>query len=229
MTQPSPLGEIRVCLFDAYGTLFNIGAMADPIRARLGDRADELIALWRRKQLDYTWLRTLIGHYSDFWHVTGQALDYALARLEIDDPALRAQMMQAWLTPPVFPDARPALERLSRSGCRLGVLSNGSAMMLTSAINAAGLTRCFDMVLSVDPLGLFKPHPSVYRLGAERFGVEPKAVGFVSSNGWDIAGAASFGFQTVWANRDAAPPEGLPAGPRVTIAALSELPAQLGA
>jgi len=229
MSRHPLFAETRVALFDAYGTLFNLSGIADPARSLLGERADALAVLWRRKQLEYSWVRTLTGRHGDFWTVTGQALDHALAAFGIEDAALRTRLMEGWLTPRPFPDARPALERLAAAGCRLGVLSNGALPMLTAAFGASGLAPLFEAVLSVEPAGVFKPHPAVYRLGVERFGVDPKAVAFVSSNGWDVAGAAAFGFEPVWVNRDGAPPEGLPTGPRVTVSALSELPALLGA
>lgn len=220
---------IAACVFDAYGTLFDISASADRCRSALGDqRAIELVALWRRKQLEYTWLRSLMKRHDDFWHVTGDSLDYAMAAMGIADPVLRSRLMDDFLTPRLFPDALPTLQRLRASGLRLAILSNGSPMMLTAACQAGGLDRLLHAVLSVEAAGVYKPHPSVYKLAVEHLGAEPGAIAFMTSNGWDAAGAAAFGFRVAWVNRSKAVAERLPAKPQAELASLAELPSLLG-
>ncbi|HEY0832788.1 MAG TPA: haloacid dehalogenase type II [Azospirillum sp.] len=223
-----PIGGIRACVFDAYGTLLDVTAAARHCRADLGDAADALAALWRAKQLEYTWVRTLMGDYADFWQVTGEALDYALDRHGRADPALRARLMDLYFRLDPFPDAVPALEALRARGMRTAILSNGSPAMLDGAADGAGLRPLLDDVLSVDPLRLYKPHPSVYRLACDRLGLERAEILFVSSNGWDAAGAGAFGFKVAWLNRAGNPPDRLPAPPTATIASLTDLPALLG-
>jgi 2-haloacid dehalogenase len=218
-----PFAGIAVFVFDAYGTLLDLGDFTRRFHEALGDKADGLMALWRRKQLEYSWLRSLMGRHTDFWHVTGQALDYAMAAYGMSDPALRARMMEAWLAPKAYPEAVQVLTALRQAGVKTAILSNGSPSMLAAGINATGLTPLLDAVLSVEAAGIFKPHPSVYKLATDRFGVEPKLVGFVSGNGWDVAGAAAFGFRVAWVNRTGAPQDELPAGPDAVIGDLTGL------
>ena len=215
--------DIRACVFDAYGTLFDFNAPLAARQARIGPAADRLSAVWRQKQIDYTWLRSLMGKYADFWQVTGEALDYAMAACDVDDPALRAELMQLYLALDAFPDARPCLEALKGRRMRTAVLSNGTVTMLTAAVNANTLTPLLDRVMSVDPCGVFKPHPSVYQLAVDELDAQPAQICFVSANGWDVAGAAAFGFRSVWINRAGAPVETLPFQPVAEIRGLDEL------
>lgn len=221
------LSGVAACVFDAYGTLFDLDRITAGAADALGDRAAALSDLWRRKQLEYTWLRSLMGRHSDFWHVTGESLDYALGALGMADPALRARLMEAYLAPPLFPDVLAALRTLREAGFKTAILSNGSPTMLTSAVKSADLNDLIDKVLSVEAVSVFKPHPSVYRLATDEFDCASGQVAFVSSNGWDVAGAAAFGFQTVWVNRRRVPREVLPPSPHAEIATLAELPALL--
>jgi 2-haloacid dehalogenase len=221
--RPSFAG-VAVCVFDAYGTLFDLKAVVDSSREILGERADPLMDLWRRKQLEYTWLRSLMGRYSDFWHVTGESLDYAMKALSIDDVSLRARLMESYLTPSVFPEAKTALESLKAAGHKLAILSNGSPSMLTSATKSAELDSLFDAVLSVDSVGIYKPHPNVYRLVIDRFDCLPANAAFFSANGWDAAGASAFGFRVIWINRTGQPQDILPASPHAEVASLALLP-----
>ena len=222
------LENIAVCAFDAYGTLFNLQAMAEVARSRLGERADAFNGLWRQKQLEYTWLRSLMGEHADFWQVTGEALDYAMAALQVEDGALRGALMAAYLTPTAYPEVIATLTALKQSGRRLAILSNGTPKMLARAAEAAGLDSLLDAVLSVEEVGVYKPQPAVYRLVEQRFACPSKAVAFMSSNGWDAAGAAAHGFQVAWINRTGLPAETLPFPPRLTLSSLAELPALIG-
>lgn len=221
--------SVRACVFDAYGTLMNLGDLSAGFAATLGDKTAPVMDLWRRKQLEYSWLRTLMGRHADFWAVTGDALDYALSSFGLDDPALRARMMQSWLAPTPYPEVPAMLDRLRAAGLNTAILSNGSVAMLESGVAAAGLTDRLDAVLSVESAGRFKPDPSVYALAVDRFAVAPAEICFVSGNGWDVAGAASFGFKVAWVNRAGAPQERLPTGPDAVLASLGDLPGLLGA
>jgi 2-haloacid dehalogenase len=198
---------VSVYVFDAYGTLFDVHAAIARHRAEAGLDADRFSEIWRTKQLEYTWTTTLAGQYLDFWTLTERALDYAFGRFSSVDRALRGKLLEAYLTLDAFPEARPALMQLKNCGLRLAILSNGSPPMLAAAVNASGLGELFDSVLSVDAVRAYKPRPEVYALVTEGFGVAPKDVAFVSSNRWDVMGAAAFGFHAIWVNRARLPEE----------------------
>jgi 2-haloacid dehalogenase len=213
------------CVFDAYGTLFDVAAPANACKAALGEAAEALTALWRRKQLEYTWLRSLMGRHADFWQVTGEALDFALAALGVDRPGLRQRLMDAYLALDAHPEVPATIAALRERGVRLAILSNGTPAMLDAACQRNGLQASFEAVYSVEAAGVFKPHPAVYRLAVEGLALAPERILFMSSNGWDIAGAAAFGFRAIRVNRNGQPPENLPGRESAEIADLSKLPA----
>lgn len=218
------LAGVSACVFDAYGTLLDVGAAARKCQDRLGTLTDSLTALWRQRQVEYTWLRTLMNDYADFWAVTGEALDFAMAAHNLDDPGLRARLMETYLRLDAYPDSRPTLETLHGRGMKTAILSNGSPTMLAAAIDSGHLRQSLDAVLSVDSLQLYKPVPAVYQLACDHLHLEPQRIAFVSSNGWDVAGSAHFGFQTIWLNRAGGPSERLPGKPVAVITSLTELP-----
>jgi 2-haloacid dehalogenase len=217
---------LPVYVFDAYGTLFDVHAAVARHAGDVGPNAARLSEVWRNKQLEYTWARSLAGApYRDFRELTAQALDYAAAVTTGGlDAALRAKLLAAYDTLDAFADARPALTFLKEAGAKLAILSNGSPDMLASAVGAAGFDGLFDAVLSVDALRVFKTSPSVYALAAERFGVPPASISFQSSNRWDIAGARLFGFRAVWINRAGLPDEYADLPPVAVLRGLDELP-----
>lgn len=219
---------IRACVFDAYGTLFDVLAAAAPERAALGERMQPLAQLWRQKQLEYTWLRSLMGDYADFWQVTGEALDYALEALDLTDPALRQRLMNVYLRLNTYPEVPGLLKQLGGAGLSCAILSNGAPEMLAAGVGNAGIASDLDAVLSVDGLRIYKPDPRVYQLAVDRFGLAKSEICFLSSNAWDVAGAAHFGFRVVWVNRFAQPMERLPGKPVASMPDLSHLPALLG-
>jgi 2-haloacid dehalogenase len=216
---------LTVCVFDAYGTLFDVHSAVAAHHAAVGARADAVSTMWRQKQIEYSWLRSLMGAHADFWQLTQDALDYALQAYGISDAALREQLLSAYRTLRAYPDAPACLQALRERGRRMGILSNGSPDMLASAVSSAGLDGMFEAVLSVESVGVFKTAPRVYAMVPEKFKVAPEEVCFVSSNAWDVAGAAHFGFQVVWINRLKQPPENLPGRAKAEIASLAELPA----
>ncbi len=226
--KPLRLTGIRACVFDAYGTLFDVTSAAAREKDALGDQWQPLAELWRAKQLQYTWLRSLMGRHADFWQVTGEALDYSLASLKIVDPALRERLMSLYLTLTSYPEVKATLERLKAGGMKLAILSNGSPKMLAAATENAAIADLLDAVLSVEEVGIFKVHPSVYALATQRFGIERSQVCFMSSNGWDAHAAKAYGFHVVWCNRFGQAPEQLPEVPDGQITTLAELPEILG-
>jgi 2-haloacid dehalogenase len=222
------LAGTEICVFDAYGTLFDFNSAVARHRAVIGAKADALADMWRSKQVQYTWLRNGMGSYAKFWQVTGEALDHCLAAHGIADTGVRDKLMSAYLALDPFPEVPAMLGSLKRAGLRLAILSNGNPEMLDPMIAASGVADRFEAVLSVDDVNVFKPDPRVYRLVEARCGVKPDKVCFLSSNCWDAHGAAHFGFATVWVNRAGAPDDNLPGRTVATIKDLSQLPSLLG-
>ncbi len=219
---------IKACVFDAYGTLFDFAAAARGCRDVLGDQIDKLTPLWRDKQLQYTWLRAAQGRHVDFWQVTGDALDFSLETLGIADPALRERLMTLYLTLDAFPEVPDVLRRLKSAGLRTAILSNGSPKMLDAVVKGAKLDGLLDAVLSVEKVGVYKPHPKVYQLAVDRLGLPASAIAFQSSNAWDAYAASAFGMRVVWCNRYGQRPERLPGAPDAEVKTLAELPALVG-
>lgn len=222
------LDGIRACVFDAYGTLFDISSVARGAQDSLGERWQALSDLWRMKQLQYTWLRGLGGRHADFWQVTGDALDYALASLDMTDDRLRDRLMNLYLSIAAYPEVPAMLAELKSRGIQLATLSNGTPGMLDAAVRNSDLDGYFNAVLSVEDVGVFKPHPSVYALAPERLGIATENIAFLSSNGWDAFSAKAFGFRVLWCNRFGQAAERIPTTPDGEIGDLSQLPALIG-
>jgi len=227
-TTMQPLAGIEACAFDAYGTLFDVASPARRCTDALGDDAPRLAALWRERQLAYSWLRTVQGRHADFWQVTSDALDFALDALRVDDAALRARLLELYRTPDVYAEVPAMLAALRRAGVFTAILSNGAPAMLASAARASGLDAMLDAVWSVEAAGVFKPHPDVYRLAVDGSGRRAHAIAFVSSNGWDAHAASAFGMRAIWCNRHAEPDERLPGAPDRVVATLARLPVLVG-
>lgn len=219
--------DIGACVFDAYGTLFDFNSAVEGCRDKLGDKADLLSATWRQKQLQYTWLRSLMGKYEDFWTITGDALDFALSAANIDDPSLRAELMQLYLELDPYPEVVETLAALKDARIKTAVLSNGSQSMLVSAAKNAGVSKLIDLMLSVDRVGIYKPHPSVYQLAVDELDIPAHRISFQSANSWDACGAAAFGFRVAWINRFGQLGEALPGEPHAELESLTELPSML--
>ena len=223
----SELANVRACVFDAYGTLFDFASAAARCPGVPDEKRVALTALWRDKQLQYSWLRTLQGRYVDFAVVTGDALDFALDSLGLADASLRERLMALYFTLEAFPDAPPALAALKAKGLRLAILSNGSPSMLEAVVEHAGLSGVFERVFSVDAVGAFKTDGRVYRYALDGLGLDAREVCFCSSNGWDAYAASDFGMRVAWINRYGQRPERLPGRPDFTLASLAELPARI--
>lgn len=217
--------KVRACVFDAYGTLFDFASAAAACRDVLGEKAATLTALWRDKQLQYTWLRGLQGRHADFWQVTSDALDFSMESLGIADPILRARLLNLYRTLQCFPEVPQVLTDLKQAGFVTAILSNGAPAMLADAVKGAGLGGLLDHVLSVEQVGVFKPHPSVYRLAVDTLGLPAAEIAFQSSNAWDAHAASAFGMRVVWCNRYGQRRERLPGSPDREIRSLAELPA----
>jgi 2-haloacid dehalogenase len=221
--------SVTTIVFDAYGTLFDVAGAARQAATEPGGEAlsqiwPRLADDWRRKQLEYTWLRAITGAHAGFDSVTADALDWALDAQAVSDPALRARLMTLYAQLPAYPEVREVLTHLKATGYALAILSNGTPAWLSSTVTTAGLDGLFDAVLSVEEARIYKPAWQVYDLVERRLRVPPQRVLFVSSNGWDVAGAARFGFLTAWVNRANLPEDRMPQRPAHTLRDLTGLP-----
>ncbi len=218
------------CVFDAYGTLFDVSAAArqaarEPGNKHLAECWEAVAANWRTKQLSYTWLRAVTGAHTDFWQVTCEALDWALEAAGLDgDDRLRGRLLDLYWQLSAYPEVRQVLHELCSQDFSVAILSNGTSEMLEAAVSAAGLAELVGTILSVESAGVFKPHRSVYELVTCHYGCKPADVLFTSSNGWDASAAAGFGFRSVWVNRAHEPVERLPWKPHAVIENLTGIP-----
>nr|WP_325253124.1 haloacid dehalogenase type II [Amylibacter sp.] len=221
---------ITTAIFDAYGTLFDVSAAAriaaaEPGRDALAACWQKLAMDWRLKQLQYSWLRAVADAHGDFWDVTQNGLDWALENNGLQgDAELRERLLQLYWELAAYPEVPAMLQQLKAAGINTAILSNGSPRMLDGAVQSAGLGDLLDDVLSVETVGVFKPHKSVYDLVGKRFGTAPDQVLFVSSNGWDAACGAGYGFYTTWVNRAGEPMDRLPWTPQQTLSDLTSIP-----
>ena len=218
---------IKLCVFDAYGTLFDVDAAARDLAVReprLREIWPRLAADWRRKQLEYSWLREVMGDYTDFWTVTGDGLDWTMEAQGLTDSTLRADLMALYRELPAYGEVPAMLTALKTRGIARAILSNGAPDMLNAAVHTAGLAPLLDATLSVEDIRRFKPAQAVYDMIGARFETAPHEVLFVSSNGWDAAGAARAGFAVAWVNRAGLPRDRLPYGPQYELPDLSGVP-----
>ena len=220
---------ITTCVFDAYGTLFDVAAAAriaaaEPGREAFAAKWPEIASTWRLKQLQYTWLRATAGAHTGFWQVTQDGLDYALEAHGLAEPGLRARLLQLYWELQAYPEVPGVLKALKAQGLATAILSNGTPEMLAGAVDNARLGELLDAVLSVETVGVFKPNPAVYAMVGEHFGCAPSEVLFVSSNGWDACAGAGVGFLAVWANRAGEPMDRLPWQPAHVVADLTTIP-----
>lgn len=220
---------IKACVFDAYGTLFDVNSAAriaatEPGNEGLAEVWPQLARDWRAKQLQYTWLRAITGAHDSFDQVTADGLDWAMEAAGLDDPRLRARLLELYDELSAYPEVPAMLQALKSAGMATAILSNGSPAMLASAVLSAGLQPLLDDVLSVESVGIYKPAPEVYTMATERFDCAPSEILFVSSNGWDAAGASGFGFTTAWVNRAGEPVDRMPWRPAHILTDLTTIP-----
>ena len=219
MTYPA-LKPVQHAVFDAYGTLFDLHSAASRHQERLGEKAQAISEMWRTKQLEYTWLRSLMQHYVDFWKVTQDALDYALDSHGIEDSSLRQDLLNAYHELSCYPEVPETLRKLKQQGLGTAILSNGTLEMLEAGVRSSHLEEVLDAIFSVDTIGIFKPSPQVYQLATNKLACNPEDILFFSSNAWDVSGAATFGYQAVWVNRFGQAQERLPGTPVLEIKTL---------
>jgi 2-haloacid dehalogenase len=218
------LEGIQACVFDAYGTLFNVASPVEKLASTIGDKAPELAKLWRQKQLEYTWLRSLTGSHADFWTVTRDALDYVLEVLAISETGLADELMTLYLKLEAYEEVAASLQALRAKGKRCAILSNGSPSMLDSAVRHAGLDTIFEHVLSVEEVGIYKPCRRVYRLAMQKLHIQDApSICFVSANSWDAQSAAQFGFQVVKIARVPSFNDRIPGRPAAVVQGLAQV------
>lgn len=207
------MNKIKACIFDAYGTLFDVNAACRELSKEVGDNWEKLASLWRLRQVEYTWLRNSMDEYIDFWQITSDALDYAMETLGIENNELREELLNLYLKLEAYPEVNDILKKLKQRGLKTGILSNGSMKMLNSAVDNANIREYLDEILSVEDCKIYKPSSKVYDLVKIKMQISKENVLFFSSNAWDMHAASNYGFKTIWVNRFNAKLERLPGKP----------------
>ena len=207
------MNKIKACIFDAYGTLFDVNAACRELSKEVGDNWEKLASLWRLRQVEYTWLRNSMDEYIDFWQITSDALDYAMETLGIENNELREELLNLYLKLEAYPEVNDLLKKLKQRGLKTGILSNGSMKMLNSAVDNANIREYLDEILSVEECKIYKPSSKVYDLVKIKMQIGKENVLFFSSNAWDMHAASNYGFKTIWVNRFNAKLERLPGKP----------------
>ena len=215
--------KITTCVFDAYGTLFDVNAACRELSKEVGDRWNDLSTLWRLRQVEYTWLRNSMNEYIDFWKITSDALDYAMETLNINNIKLRDSLLILYLKLEAYPEVKFILKKIKKRGLKTAILSNGNKKMLENAVNNAKIQNLLDKVLSVDDCKVYKPASEAYDLVNKKMGIKKENVLFFSSNAWDMHAASNYGFKTIWVNRFEGKLEKLPGKPDKIINSLEEI------
>ena len=217
------MNNTKACIFDAYGTLFDVNAACRELSLDVGDKWKDLANLWRLRQVEYTWLRNSMNEYIDFWEITSGALDYAMEVLDIHDKKLREQLLELYLKLEAYPEVKEILQKLKDKNFRTGILSNGSIQMLDSAVKNANIEDLLDVVISVEECKIYKPSSEVYDLVEKKTDIKKHNVIFFSSNAWDMHAAANYGFKTIWVNRFDGVLERLPGKPSAIVKTLNNI------
>ena len=215
--------EIKACIFDAYGTLFDVNSACRELSKEVGHNWESLASLWRLRQVEYTWLRNSMNEYIDFWQITSDALDYAMETLEIENIKLKQDLLALYLKLEAYPEVKDLLKKLKQKGFKTGILSNGSIKMLNSAVDNANIRDLLDEILSVEECEIYKPSKKVYDLVEKNMKVKKENVMFFSSNAWDMHAASNYGFNTIWVNRFNAKLERLPGKPNNIVNSLEKI------
>jgi 2-haloacid dehalogenase len=220
---------VNICIFDAYGTLFDVTSATRIVAneeeySSFPNHSVKVSNSWRIKQLEYSWLRNIMHEYIDFWQITKDALDFALEENQIKNEKLRQRLLDVYWNLSAYPEAQDVLTTLKANNIQTGILSNGSNQMLNSAVVSANLKNYLDKIISIDGIEIYKPDPKVYQMVIDQFNCKIEEVLFISSNGWDIAGASKFGFTTLWVNRNLIPKDRLTFMPNKITNNLSTIP-----
>ena len=217
------MNNTKACIFDAYGTLFDVNAACRELSLDVGDKWQDLASLWRLRQVEYTWLRNSMNEYVDFWEITANALDYAMEVLNLKNKKLRDELLELYLKLEAYPEVKEVLEKLRDKKYKTGILSNGSMQMLDSAVKNANIENLLDVVISVEECKIYKPSSEVYDLVEKKTNIQKDKVAFFSSNAWDMHAAANYGFKTIWVNRFDGILEKLPGKPSAIVKSLNNI------
>ena len=193
--------NIKVIIFDAYGTLFDVNSAAEKCKNKIGEKWEPFANYWRTTQLEYTWLRSLMGRHQDFWKVTEQSLDKSMKVFQIDT-SMRDELLNLYKVLSTFPEVKETLKKLKEKNYKLSILSNGTPSLLKQLVSSNNLESIFDDVLSIEEVKIYKPHPNVYNIPIKKYQIEKNQFAYLSSNTWDVSAAGNFGFNAVWVNRN---------------------------
>ena len=193
--------NIKVIIFDAYGTLFDVNSAAEKCKNKIGEKWEPFANYWRTTQLEYTWLRSLMGRHQDFWKVTEQSLDKSMKVFQIDT-SMRDELLDLYKVLSTFPEVKETLKKLKEKNYKLAILSNGTPALLRELVSSNNLESIFDDVLSIEEVKIYKPHPNVYNIPIKKYQIEKNQFAYLSSNTWDVSAAGNFGFNAVWVNRN---------------------------
>ena len=193
--------NIKVIIFDAYGTLFDVNSAAEKCKNKIGDKWEPFANYWRTTQLEYTWLRSLMNRYEDFWKVTEDSLDKSMKLFKIDT-SMKNELLDLYKVLSTFPEVKETLQKLKGKKYKLVILSNGTHALIKELVDTNNLGGIFDDVISVEEVKIYKPHSNVYNIPIKKYQIEKKQFAYLSANTWDVSAAGNFGFNAVWVNRN---------------------------
>ena len=193
--------NIKVIIFDAYGTLFDVNSAAKKCKNKIGEKWEPFSNYWRTTQLEYTWLRSLMGRHQDFWEITEESLDKSMKIFKIDR-SMKDELLDLYKVLSTFPEVKETLKKLKEKNYKLAILSNGTPSLLKELVSSNNLESIFDDVLSIEEVKIYKPHPNVYNIPIKKYQIEKNQFAYLSSNTWDVSAAGNFGFNAVWVNRN---------------------------
>ena len=192
--------NIKACVFDAYGTLFDVNSAAAKCKKKLGNRWESFANAWRTTQLEYTWLRSLMKKHKNFWEITEDSLDYTMETFKIKKE-MRNELLNLYKKLNPYPEVKECLEGLKSKKIKISILSNGTPDLLKGLVESNNIQNYIDDIMSIETVGIYKPDPKVYEMPIKKYGCKPENICFMSSNTWDVSGGGVFGYNAVWVNR----------------------------
>ena len=214
--------NIKAIIFDAYGTLFDVNSAAEKCKDKIGEKWEPFSNFWRTTQLEYTWLRSLMGRHKDFWQITEDSLDKSMKVFKIK-PSIRDDLLNLYKVLSPFKEVHETLKELKEKKFKLAILSNGTPSLLKELVKSNNLENLFDDIFSIEEVGVYKPNSEVYDMPIKKYKIKKNEVAFLSSNTWDVSGGGNYGFQAIWVNRNSNIFDNLDYKPRFEIKDLSGL------
>ena len=193
--------NIKAIIFDAYGTLFDVNSAAEKCKDKIGNKWEAFASYWRTTQLEYTWLRSLMGRHKDFWQVTEDSLDKSMKAFKVDS-SMRSELLDLYKILSIFPEVKEVLDHLKEKNYKLAILSNGTHAQLNELVKSNNLESIFDKIFSIDEVGIYKPSSKVYDIPVKKFKIQKDEIIFLSANTWDVSGGGNYGYKSVWVNRN---------------------------